>query len=232
MTDETLPVPAPPDPPSFSAPPRRRFAFFNPASGEVRDVAELETDRDPSEFAREGLVIVEVPAEFGPMTHWVDPASREPRAYSAEGSARRRAFMNPGGFRWDPVSELWVDERPIEAVRVAVMEALKRKRDALIEGGFVWDGSPFDSDASISQPRLLGLFTSASMGLLPTQGQPWKLKDNSWRVLTSADAQGVWGAFQSHLSRLFAAFAAHEVVVMQSEDIEFLRNYDTGAGWR
>lgn len=214
-----------------SGPPRRRFAYFDPMTGESRDVAELQTDRAVEEFARPGLSIVEVFGEFDPTTHWIDPATREPRAYSPEGVARRRGFLNPGGFRWNPSIEQWVDERPIEDVRAAVMQSLKRKRDALIEGGFVWDGSPFDSDAAISQPRLLGLFTSAAMGLLPPQGQPWRLKNNAWRVLSAADAQGVWGAFQGHLSHLFAVFAAHEAVVLPTDDIDFLRNYDINWGW-
>jgi hypothetical protein len=132
---------------------------------------------------------------------------------------------------WDDGLKRWVPVPTLAGVRRNVIEELKRERDTRLEGGFVWDGSPFDSDAEISQPRLLGLFTSSALGLVPSEGQPWRLQDNTWRVLSAQDAQQVWGAFQAHMAGLFAAFAAHEAEVLSERDIDALRAYDTASGW-
>lgn len=166
----------------------------------------------------------------GADTHYVDPDSDDVLAYSQEGAARKRA--HPGaGFRWSPADEAWIDERAVERIRADLLAQAKAIRDEKLEGGFEWDASRFDSDAAVSQPRLLGLFTSAALGLVPPEGQPWRLADNSWRVLSASDAQAVWGAFQAHMAGLFAAFAAHEAQVLGTEDIEALRDYDVEANW-
>lgn len=163
-----------------------------------------------------------------PLTHKVVDGT--PVEYTGAGKLRLAA--PPGaGYRWDPAAEDWVDERAIEEVRARVLARLRTKRDALLEGGFVWDGSTFDSDTAVSQPRLLGLFTTAIAGGMPPSGYQWRLKDNSWRTLSAADAQGVWAALQGHMAALFAAFAAHEAAVLPETDINVLRNYNVDAGW-
>lgn len=163
-----------------------------------------------------------------PLTHKVVAGAVV--EYTPAGKARLAAF--PGeGYRWDPDTEDWVDERPLNDVRADVLARLRNKRDALLEGGFTWDGSTFDSDAAVSQPRLLGLFTTSLAGGIPPSGYPWRLKDNSWRTLTAADAQAVWATFQSRMAALFQAFAAHEASVVAETDITALRNYDVEVGW-
>lgn len=164
-------------------------------------------------------------------THRVDLNTGNISAYSDAGVKRKRRNTNGRGFTWDPATEDWIDERPIDTVRAELLVALRTKRDALLEGGFTWDGSEFDSDAAVSQPRLLGLFTSSLAGGIPPSGYPWRLKDNSWRTLTAADAQAVWATFQSRMAALFQAFAAHEASVVAETDITALRNYDVDAGW-
>lgn len=132
---------------------------------------------------------------------------------------------------WDEGAKRWLPVLTLAGERRALVTRLRTARDARINGGFVWDGSRFDSDAEVSQPRLLGLFTTALAGGIPPEGYPWRLADNGWRVLSAADAIAVWGAFQQHMAGLFAAFAAHEAAVLAETDIEVLRNYDTEAGW-
>lgn len=163
-----------------------------------------------------------------PLTHKVVAGAVV--EYTPAGKARLAAF--PGaGYRWDPATEDWIDERPIGTVRAELLVALRTKRDALLEGGFTWDGSPFDSDTAVSQPRILGLFTTAIAGGIPPEGYPWRLADNTWRVLSAADATAVWGAFQAHMAGLFQAFAVHEAAVAAETDIAVLRAYDVEAGW-
>lgn len=177
----------------------------------------------------QGVVLTEI--EVDPDAVRVDLTTLDLVPYSTSGQLRKRGLASQDGFRWDPITEGWIDERPIERVRSDLLRHLKRERDRRIESGFTWDGSLFDSDAAISQPRLLGLFTSATAGGIPPEGYPWRLADNSWRVLSSVDAIAVWGAFQSHLAGHFAAFAAHETAALVATDVELLQNYDFQTGW-
>lgn len=150
--------------------------------------------------------------------------------YSEAGKLRAAELPKPG-FRWDTTLEDWVDERSLAEIKAELLTRLRTKRDELLEGGFVWDGSPFDSDTAVSQPRILGLFTTAIAGGIPPEGYPWRLADNTWRVLSAADATAVWGAFQAHMAGLFGAFAVHEATVAAETDVAVLRAYDVEAGW-
>jgi len=168
-------------------------------------------------------------ATAGPDTHKV--VNGEVIEYSIGGKFRKKNIPDSHEIVWNPAVEDWVDQRPLNSVRADKLRELKLIRDQLLEGGFVWDNSTFDSDIAVSQPRLLGLFTSAVNGLLPPGGQPWRLKDNSWRTLSAADAIAVWGAFQMRMAALFQAFGVHEATVNAETDINVLRSYDTHAGW-
>lgn len=178
-----------------------------------------------------GAATVVTPHAIDGDTHRVDLNTGNISAYSGDGVKRKRSNTNGRGFAWDPATEDWIDERPLNDVRADVLARLRNKRDALLEGGFTWDGSTFDSDTAVSQPRLLGLFATAIAGGIPPSGYPWRLKNNSWRVLSAADAIAVWGAFQGHMAALFGAFAVHEATVTALTSADALRAYDVEAGW-
>lgn len=161
-------------------------------------------------------------------THWVNSGVLE--EYSPAAKDAYAAY--PGvGYDWLPASGAWVDNRAIAEVRTNLLVRLRDKRDALLFGGLTWDGSVFDTDPQISQPRLLGAFTTTIAGGWPAEGVEWRLKDNTWRVLSAADVQSLWATFQTRMLSLFGAFAAHEAAVNAETDISVLRNYDTEAGW-
>lgn len=161
--------------------------------------------------------------------HWVDHEGVVVEYSSAAKVAIRQA--PEGRHQWVPVLGAWVDLRTIEELRTAAIERVKKVRDEKLNGGFEWDGSRFDSDTAVAQPRLLGLFTTALAGGIPPEGYAWRLADNTWRVLSAADAANVWGAFQSHMSALFAAFAAHEQALLAADTVQALAEYDVTQGW-
>lgn len=205
-----------------------RYAVIRKATGEVlrsgpysgTEVPEMALDATEETVAADG--------DAAGDTHWYDGAGFQP--YSIAGARAKQQRM-PAGFDWHPAAESWVDQRPLEAVRAALLSRLRDKRDALIFGGLTWDGSVFDSDAEISQPRMLGAFTSALAGAWPPEGVAWRLRDNTWRVLSAADVQSIWAALQARIQALFAAFAAHEAAVNAETSIGALRTYDVEAGW-
>lgn len=200
------------------------YAIYDANTGEIIQTVLL----DPEANAAGVGGWIEVPDNVSAATHWV--SSGVLREYSSEGKAR--LAEPPGrGFVWSPVNEAWADNRTANEARTDNLQRLRSERDRRIESGFTWDGSVFDSDAAISQPRLLGLFTTATAGGFPPEGYPWRLADNSWRVLSAQDAVAIWGAFQVWMAGHFAAFAVHESALINMTDVAQLRAYDITAGW-
>ena len=106
--------------------------------------------------------------------------------------------------------------RPLAQIKADRVSQLKAVRDAAIYGTFVWDGSVFDAD-QVSQTRILGLkVASTDVNYAPIA---WRLADNSWRQLSSADAGGVWDALQAHVSGHFHIFQAREAAIMSATSI-------------
>jgi hypothetical protein len=94
--------------------------------------------------------------------------------------------------------------------KVAKLSELRNAREAALNSIFTWDGSVFDAD-QISQTRLMGLYVdSQTPGF---SSQPWRLADNSWRVLDATAASGVWVALKSHMSSQFSKFASLEAAL-------------------
>ncbi len=104
----------------------------------------------------------------------------------------------------------WEDSRTLAEAKVNRIALMRDARDAKLFGGFEWDGSTFDSDMR-AQSTLLGMFTTAALATLPDT--PFRLADNSWRVLTAADMPVLWSALQAHIGGAFSQFAAREYAI-------------------
>lgn len=203
------------------------IVVYKVANGRITLVCEApESEADQVVGAGEAYLLSE--ARVSDATHWVNGGVLE--EYSLAAKEAYAAY--PGvGYDWSPASGAWIDNRAIAEVRTDLLVRLRDKRDALLFGGLTWDGSVFDTDPQISQPRLLGAFTTTIAGGWPAEGVEWRLKDNTWRVLSAADVQSLWAAFQTRMLSLFGAFAAHEAAVNAETDISVLRSYDTEAAW-
>jgi hypothetical protein len=114
-----------------------------------------------------------------------------------------RLMWRQGGFEWD-------DSRTLTEAKVSRSALMRDARDAAINGSFIWDGSAFDAD-QVSQTRIMGLkVASADAGFT---AKAWRLADNSWRVLSAADAAGVWAALEAHVSGHFTTFAGLDAAI-------------------
>ncbi len=106
--------------------------------------------------------------------------------------------------KWSNVTFSWEDTRSLEGFKASHWTELRSQRDRLINGGFTWDGSRFDSDPA-SQQRIQG---AVQLALLAAQaGQPftvdWTLYDNTTRTLTGADMVAVGLALGEHVQTHF-----------------------------
>ena len=97
---------------------------------------------------------------------------------------------------FDYASKQWVDPRTLDEIKNQKWQEIKKQRDALEFGGFVFDGGLYDSDQA-SQGRIMG----ASIAGID---QVWTLADNTTRLLTAGQLQQLYAALQMHIA------AAHE----------------------
>ena len=182
-----------------------RYVIADAATGEiVRTVTCL--PEQAAAQAQPGELSIEH-ADATPHTHYV--AAGELVAYTS-GQCADKAERPAWAAAWDNITMVWTDPRTLAERKAEKLAEMQAARDAQQYGGFTWDGSTFDSDQR-SQSLLLGMFTTAALGALPDT--PFRLQDNSWRVLTAADMVQVWGALQACIAGAFAQFAAREAAI-------------------
>lgn len=121
-------------------------------------------------------------------------------AYTPEQAAARAARPNYTAH-WDNDAMAWIDDRDLDQLRAAKWNEVKSARDAAEYGGFVWDGSSFDSN-EVSQGRIQGAALAAM--LASANGQPfstdWTLADNAVRTLDGPSMIQVGMALMVHIT--------------------------------
>ena len=114
-----------------------------------------------------------------------------------------------------PFVDMWETQRLIDdaaappktlaEAKEAKKQAINQTSDSKEQAGFIYDGSPFDTN-QISYMRLLGASQTAQTAL--AQGQAfsveWTLADNSSRTMSAEDMLGIIPAFAMYSSTLHA----------------------------
>lgn len=101
------------------------------------------------------------------------------------------------GFRYHLATNSVVDTRTLDDRKTQKWVEIRGARDAAEFGGFTWDGSTFDSDAT-SQSRIMGAAQLAQLD--PTFTVDWTLADNSVRTLSADDMVAVGVALGQHVA--------------------------------
>ena len=101
---------------------------------------------------------------------------------------------------FDLASKTWFDKRSMAEHKRDKWKEIKDARAAAEEGGFVWDGSTFDSD-EVSQRRIGDAVTMA--GIVPNFTIDWTLADNTVRTLSAADMVNAGKALSRHVQAVF-----------------------------
>lgn len=108
--------------------------------------------------------------------------------------ARETKFSN---FNYE--THQWVID--LDAAKADKWTEIKTARTEQEYGGFVWDGSPFDSDA-LSQQRIIGASQWAGMNSSFTID--WTLADNTVRTLNAEAMMAVGRALGVHVEQAFS----------------------------
>ena len=99
--------------------------------------------------------------------------------------------------KFDYISKTWVDPRSLEEHKTAQWALIKAARNEAEFGGFIWNGSTFDSD-QVSQARIQGAVLLATSN--PDFVVDWTLADNTVRNLTADDLIAISQALGEHTS--------------------------------
>ena len=86
----------------------------------------------------------------------------------------------------------WLDPRVLSEIKEQHWQEIKKQRDQLEFGGFVFEGNVYDSD-QVSQGRIIG---AASAGI----DQRWTLADNTTVELSASQLQQLYAALQVHIA--------------------------------
>lgn len=195
-----------------------RFVVYELASGEIVShgacsVASLPAQAPDSAHA----VLI---GEGNGTTHYVRDGALV--AYTPE-QAASKAVAAPGAWDNDTMARIYV--MPLDVAKRIKWAEVKAARDAAEFGGFVWDGSTFDSDPA-SQSRIQGAAQLATLAQMA--GEPfaidWTLADNTVRTLSGADMLAAGVAMGQHVQ------AAHEAARALREAIDAAADADELAG--
>jgi hypothetical protein len=144
------------------------------------------------------------------LTLTVEELVLDETAYTMLESLAMTSNLLSGGL------SLGLDEQTLEATKRKKIFLLKSARNAIVEDGFVWDGSKFDSDL-ISRTNILGAYVAS---LTSTADTAWRVADNTWRILSTSDMAAVWNALQTHVATQFTIFASKEILVKNATTVE------------
>lgn len=169
-----------------------RAAFFT-ANGQIMRVVEAPAGMVSLQL-RPGEDWCEAPGDVDDSSHYVLGHQAVPKPVQP---SRHHVF--------DFERKAWVDPRTLEDLRAERWTVIRQQRDRVEFGGFVWDGSTFDSDA-ISQSRIQGAAQMASIAA--AAGQPfsidWTLADNTVRQLSGEQMTQVGLAMGQHIASCHA----------------------------
>lgn len=111
------------------------------------------------------------------------------------------------------VGDLWDGEAfsapPVDlaALFSAKMERINAGKNAALDGGFVYDGTLYDSDA---KARLAYLELATKLASDPTYTTGWKASSGVWVTMTASLFSALRTAYESHIAGCFSWQAARE----------------------
>lgn len=188
-----------------------RYVIGSAATGEIlrsvyRDSSQLEAQAQPGE-------VLDLSDDADPSTHYFRGADIV--AYTPE-QAAAKAQRRPDST-WSNESMSWVDHRTLEQARLDQWNTVKAIRDKLEYGGFVWDGSKFDSDRQ-AQRRIQGatqLALLAKLAGIPFEVD-WTLADNTVRTLSGDDMLAVGRAMGALILNLHSISREMRIAIQEA----------------
>lgn len=158
--------------------------------------------------SRDGAIAIEV-------TEPVDPNG----FYVFDDAVIKMPVKPSDNHKFNYTLKQWEDPRTLDDLKAEKWRNIKANRDSHEYGGFTWDGSVFDSDAT-SQQRIAGALQLAQLSTTFTID--WTLADNSIRTLDAQEMGYVALALGSHVSEVFSHAQELRAQIEETSSIEQL----------
>lgn len=104
-------------------------------------------------------------------------------------------------------------EPSLEDVFNAKMEAINQGKNVALDGGFIFNGTLFDSDA---KARLAYLELALKLGQDQTYSTPWKASRGQWVTMDAALFAALQPAYEAHVQGCFAWQGTREQELAQA----------------
>ena len=133
-----------------------------------------------------------------------------------------RIVENDDGVTYDEQQKKVVFAEDINALAQAKLTAINDGKNTALDGGFVHDGTLFDSD---SKARLAYLELGLKLGQDAAYSTPWKASTGVWVMMDAALFAALQPAYEAHIQACFAWQAAREMDVaaaVAAGDVEAL----------
>lgn len=108
-------------------------------------------------------------------------------------------------------------EPALEEVKAGKLAAINAGKNAALDGGFLHDGTLFDSDY---KARLAYLELALKLGQNPTYSTGWKASSGNWVTMDAALFAALQPTYEAHIQACFAWQAAREMEVAAAETVE------------
>jgi len=152
-----------------------RYAIYD-SNGQIQTV--ISADADTAQMnVQTGQALLELTDGENDASHYVVSGAlvtfpAQPSSYST----------------WDWTSLAWVDARTLADAQATQWTLVKAARDAVVAGGFTWNGLTFDSD-DVSQQRIQGAVQLAAIAASAQQpfSIVWTLHNNQTATLSGTD---------------------------------------------
>ena len=106
----------------------------------------------------------------------------------------------------------WIDPRSLDEIKAQKWQEIKKQRDQLEFGGFVFKGNVYDSD-QVSQSRIMG---AAFAGV----DRVWALANNTTVELTALQQKQLYAELQAHIASVHAKGRIARQLIFDAETRE------------
>ena len=121
-----------------------------------------------------------------------------------------------GPWTWDASIEEWIGAT-IEEAKAAKLAAIQAEKTKARDGGFMVNGTLFDSDEAA---RVAYLELAMKLQADPEFSTAWKASDGAWVTMNAELFSQVYAAGANHIAACFAWQGAREAEVAAAESVE------------
>ncbi|WP_120497559.1 DUF4376 domain-containing protein [Kiloniella sp. EL199] len=127
-----------------------------------------------------------------------------------------------------------VQDRPLEQVKVTLVNKVKLVRDRIVSGGVIWSPDGGNTTYEVQSDKDSRFEMAGAVQILEHTGateQGWRMLDNSMVVLSLSQLKDMGVAIRNHVNACFVRQAELEAIIAGAATVDDLHAIDLEAGW-